>query len=415
MSKFYYALIAWFVVLIGLFYKQSTQQTPPTFIQTTTTAQATTPQLIKSDVSRTHLSVHSATLAHIRTHQDTMLMSAWFAGSREGAKDVQIYASFLPLADLQTMPKTPHHLWSEPMVILTPEELAQKSGTRIKKLGNPVLHQTNDGTIHLFVVATSYAGWAASKIYHLTSKDGKSFDFKQILPLSPFLNISHLVRVLPISLSDGGFYLPIYHEMAAKFEVILRFDEAGNLMGKMRPNGLTKTLQPSLAPISSTDCLMARRHRHSQPLLIQECTDGGQKWSTPTPTNVDNDNSSLNVIAINGTPYLIHNQRQADNTRFYLYLSQLHKQDGRINTTKTLLLDTADTGEVSYPTSLMVGEHLHIVYTHDRKSIRHIALNQAFIDEMVACQKMGKTPQYDDESTDAHVIHHSVKTPLICR
>lgn len=382
--------IVWLLALIltGVVRYQNIA-TPPQFVMSANGSQGAfeenTPFLIQSDVSRTTRSVHASTLAEIKVGDGRKLMTAWFQGSREGARDVEIYASFLTLQEpLGTSPT--QNLWSAPKSILTPQMLAEQSRTHIKKLGNPVLYQSRDGTIHLFVVATSYAGWAASKIYHLTSTTGEHFDFKQILPLSPFLNVSHLVRVPPVSLADGGFYLPIYHELANKFELILRFNKDGELIAKIRPNALTGLLQPALTPISKDDCVMARRHRHSAPLLIQECHQGGLVWDKPTPTNVNNDNNSLNLVHFNNTNYLIHNQTKDENSRYYLWLSKLTKNNNDFVVQKYLLLDTANTGEVSYPTTVTLGNEMHIVYTHDRQSIRHIVVNQSFLDKIGDCE-----------------------------
>lgn len=377
--------------------------TPPTSIQTAY-------DLIKSDIANTQNSVHAPTIAHIHRDNHTYLMSAWFEGSREGAKDVQIYAAFLDLHRLKqpfTDIKTPlsdsplsdnkpnhsqaiHRLWSSPKPILSRQQLATQSNMRIKKLGNPVLYQSTDSTIHLFVVATSYGGWAASKIFHLTSKTGDHFVLKQLLPLSPFLNVSHLVRTLPVTLDDGGFYLPVYHELIHKFELILRFDHQGNLIAKTRPNALKGKLQPALTTLSKNECLSASRHHHSEYMLIQYCTDGGINWHKPMITNIKNDNNSLNLLHADNQNYIIHNQRKNNNDRHDLWLSTInnhtknhHTKNNHTNHQFTVeplfLIDHADIGEVSYPSTIMADNHLHIVYTHDRNAIRHVMINKKLL------------------------------------
>lgn len=401
------AMGVWLVVFAGfLVYQLRHTPSPPTFLlkptQTKFLANVATdspisavpsPKFLKSDVSRTDTSVHASTLAYLEFNDlkpKRQLMAAWFAGSREGAKDVQIFAAFLDLDQALTPLNNGQVVnpWTTPKVILSPDILAKKSNTHIKKLGNPVLYQSADGTVHLFVVATSYAGWAASKIYHLTSKTGDDFVFKQILPLSPFLNVSHLVRAVPVTLADGGFYLPVYHEMWHKFELILRFDKAGNIIQKIRPNALKKTLQPAMTALSADECLMVRRHRHTTPMMIQHCYQGGLRWDLPYASHIDNDNNSPNVVNFHHTPYLVHNQPKKDATRYYLWLSKLVQQtDSRWLVEKKVLLDTASDvlHEVSYPTTLVLGDEVHIVYTHDRARIFHVVLNQEMVDNSPAC------------------------------
>lgn len=378
-TRFDWAMLAWLMALVALGAWQYQHLPAKPVFMVTKTALAETPQakFIRQTLPSTTLSVHSATLAHIDSQNQ--LMTAWFGGSREGAKDVQIYASWLDL-------DKPNAVWSAPKVIVSPQSLAAQSGTYIKKLGNPVLYQAQDGTVHLFVVATSYAGWAAAKIYHLTKpKDTRSDDefvFRQILPLSPLVNVSHLVRTPPVALADGGFYLPVYHELAHKFEVLLRFDNDGNLIQKIRPNHLTQRLQPTLVALNDSDCLMTARNRHSSPILIQKCHQGGLQWDNVITTTLNNDNNSLNIFSFDKNNYLTHNQSKNGNSRYALWLSHL---SGQFNITPFIELDYSDQSEVSYPTTLVVGDTVHIVYTYERTAIRHIAINNTFIKNAKAC------------------------------
>lgn len=183
----YYAAFLWLMVFImlGVWHYQALPSLPQFVENRSLTpvsklSSTTQPLLIQSILPNTAPSVHSATLAQIGQGQNRRLMAAWFGGSREGAKDVKIYASFLDLPDLESAKASAasKSFWSDPKVIVSPRSLEAQSGTYIKKLGNPVLYQTPDGVVHLFVVATSYAGWAAAKIYHLTSKNGDDFVFR---------------------------------------------------------------------------------------------------------------------------------------------------------------------------------------------------------------------------------------------
>lgn len=354
------------------------------------------PLLMQHDVSKTTASVHSATLAYIQNSQHNQLMAAWFQGSREGARDVQIYASFLNL----NQPDKAQ--WTEPKVIVNREILAQQSQIHLKKLGNPVLHQTSDGTIHLFVVGTSYGGWAVSRIFHLTSQTGQDFQFKQVLPLSPLTNISHLVRTPPVALQDGGFYLPIYHELAQKFEVLLRFNQQGELLGKIRPNPLVGALQPAVVATSEQDCISARRHNPAQLLQIQVCHQGGLKWEQPISANLYNYDNALNIIHFNQKNYVIHNQARAEKTRFELWLSELKQQGDGFLLDKQVLLAQANDAEVSYPTTLILGDDLHLVYTHDRQSIRHIYLNRALLAQYGNCWQQNKAVSIVKSANEIH-------------
>lgn len=407
------ALPLWLVALVvlGAWKYQQLPAKPAFVVADTASHTANQATLTKHTLPSPTLSVHSATLTHLQNEH--RLMTAWFGGSREGAKDVQIYASWLDL-------DKPNAVWSAPKVIVSRHNLARQSHTYIKKLGNPVLYQTQDGTVHLFVVATSYAGWAASKIYHLTqSKSQDEFVFRQILPLSPLVNVSHLVRTPPVALADGGFYLPVYHELAHKFEVLLRFDNDGNLIQKIRPNHLTQRLQPTLAALNDSDCLMTARNRHSSPILIQKCHQGGLQWDNAIATNLNNDNNSLNIFSFDKDNYLTHNQSKNGNSRYALWLSHL---SGQFNITPFIELDYSDQSEVSYPTTLVVGDTVHIVYTYERTAIRHIAINNTFIKNAKAClpnvaiigsNSTKPNAQYTTINSSKDINHLSVGTTSI--
>ena len=129
------------------------------------------------------------------------LLSAYFSGTKEGARDVKISAN---LFDSKI------NRWSEAFILLTKEELSHYSHEYIKKLGNPLLFLHED-KILLFVVGVSMGGWATSKIYQLESAlEPIRFKFARKLSLSPFLNLSHLIKNKPLNTTDGGFMLPLY-------------------------------------------------------------------------------------------------------------------------------------------------------------------------------------------------------------
>lgn len=315
-------------------------------------------------------SVHAATAARL---DDNHIEAMWFGGSREGAGDVSIFANRYSIVDRK---------WGEPRIVLTREMVMAKTNTYVRKLGNPVLFRGSDSKLHLFFVGTSFGGWGASRIYHFESLDGEEYQFKQILPLSPILNISHLVRAVPVNLEDGGFYLPIYHEMAKKFSVILRFDKTGNFISRILPNELKGVLQPSLAATAQEKCILTMRNypKPYKRLWLQSCSQSANKWQDPIQTNIENHNSSLNVAWFREKVLLIHNQKKGENSRYYLMLSKYSLGDNKVN--RTVLLDEASIeGEVSYPTTLIVGNEIHIFYTYDRSYIKHLILNDAWMEK----------------------------------
>lgn len=318
-------------------------------------------------------SVHSATLTRL---SDDRLLAMWFAGSGEGKPDVQIYGSIYNPSS---------NTWSEPISYLNRFRLKEDSKQFIKMLGNPTLFRSSLGEIHLFVVGVSFGGWATSKIYHYISKDdGASFEYKQRLDLGMLLNLSHLVRAQPIALQDGGFYLPIYHELADKYPIIVRFDKEGNVLDDIKTTSLSGQLQPSLLPLSSTECLAVFRNYYDKPMNMQYCFKGGLEWGKPFPSNIINEGNSIALFGIGEEVFLVHNTREKtpEESRGTLVLSQLIDNQWK----KLTILDVAQgkrergkSVEVSYPTAISDGEWIDIVYTYNRSHIAHIRFNTQWL------------------------------------
>ncbi|MDO7252605.1 exo-alpha-sialidase [Helicobacter cappadocius] len=372
MKKIYFILI---VILLGGWFSYLSYQVPKDKMDFQIAIKPipyTEPYFSKIDIPMPEgvASAHSATLTSL---ENGNLLAAFFAGSKEGAKDVKIYGSIYD---------SKKRFWSKPFVMLTREDLSKKSKQYIKKLGNPVLYRVKN-RIYLFVVGVSIGGWATSKIYELYSDEfspQKTLTYKQMLELSPFGNISNLVRSTPIALSDGGFILPIYHELADKYSLMVRFDSSGNVVSTNKPNNLHGQLQPTLAPLSHTKCLAVFRNKnvYQNTMFSQVCEDGGEKWLPPEKTNIKNYDNSANLIRFNKDIYLIHNtfNKSPGLERGTLTLSIMisPKQFRKITD-----LDYTTSAEVSYPTTITDGDNIDIVYTFNRKNIRHIRLNRSFL------------------------------------
>ncbi|WP_418904535.1 exo-alpha-sialidase [Helicobacter cetorum] len=336
------------------------------FIHNENISAQSTPYFSKLDIPKPKeaLMVHASSLISL---PNQTLLVAYFSGTREGAKDVKISAN---LYDFKT------NQWSKAFTLLTRELLSQKTHEYIKKLGNPLLfwHQNK---IILFVVGVSMGGWATSKIYQLESLSiDKPFQFIRSLHLSPFLNLSHLVRTKPLNTTDGGFVLPLYHELATQYPLLLKFDALAKPVQLLRPNSLNHQLQPSITPFKNCAIMAFRNHNFFDSLMLQTCTSF-KKWQPPITTNLKNLDDSLNLFNLNQTLYLIHNPDNPSLRRQELLLSQLTNP----STFHTLsVLDKSE--EVSYPSSIINDDFIDITYTYNRKMIRHIRFNLAYLNSL---------------------------------
>ena len=303
---------------------------------------------ISSLIAAPTKAVHSSTLVQTKRG----IMALFFGGTREGAPDVKIYQSFY---DERA------NSWSEPRSILDAPTLSKMSAKFIKKLGNPVAFRDKAGKIHFFVVGVSLGGWATSKIYQLEFDENLRPKFKRELQLGAFANFSHLVRTPAIALDDGGFILPLYHELARKYALVAFFDEKGDLLYTKRINTLKNQLQPSIIAdnVSGAECLVfLRNHKaYDSTAFLQACSGGGNYFLEPVATNLKNYDSS-SVLGLIFVDYkgitkseilLIHNDGDKGNRRSKLSLFWLKdKEKGEF-----VKLFTLDEGaEVSYPALL---------------------------------------------------------------
>ncbi|WP_441730934.1 3-deoxy-d-manno-octulosonic acid hydrolase subunit 2 [Helicobacter pylori] len=354
-----------FIVLFLIIMKR---QTPPyAFTRNQTLVTQNPPYFTQLTIPKPNdaLSVHASSLINLPNDN---LLSAYFSGTKEGARDVKISAN---LFDSKI------NRWSEAFTILTKEELSFYSHEYIKKLGNPLLF-LHDNKILLFVVGVSMGGWATSKIYQLESAlEPIHFKFVRKLSLSPFLNLSHLVRNKPLNTTDGGFMLPLYHELATQYPLLLKFDKHNNPRELLRPNALNHQLQPSLTPFKDCAVMAFRNHSLKDSLMLETCKTP-TAWQKPMLTNLKNLNDALNLINLNKELYLIHNPSDSSLRRKELLLSKLENS----NSFKTLkILDKAN--EVSYPSYSLNSHFIDIVYTYNRSHIKHIRFNMAYLKSLL--------------------------------
>lgn len=287
-------------------------------------AQASSTQTLAVPPSAPHMqpisnakqaSVHGATI----TSTADGWLAAWYGGTREGAKDVQIFTAnkAYGLADAidGDHTKTPEQQgtvahWQEPKALLSRTVLSKQLDRYIKKLGNPMLYTTADGKIWLFFVSVSVGGWAGSALNVMVSTDdGATFSAPRRLTTSPFFNVSTLVRNHPISLANGGMVLPIYHEFIGKFCELLWLDADGNIQNKQRLSWGRQTLQPSIvAKNGKTAAVFMRISAPKTHLEVAITHDSGRTFSPPEPINLPNANAAIDASLLpNGDWLLVYN------------------------------------------------------------------------------------------------------------
>ncbi|WP_090473913.1 sialidase family protein [Pseudomonas migulae] len=232
--------------------------------------------------------VHSSAVTAL---PDGSLMAVWFAGTREGASDVQVRSARF---DAKTGE------WGAEQVLATRDSTQQGTRKYIRKLGNPVIALAPDSRLWLFYVSVSMGGWAGSAVNVMVSDDfGRQWSEPRQLITSPFLNISTLVRSAPIFHTDGSIGLPIYHEFLGKFAEYLYLSADGDVIDKFRISRGTNSLQPTVVPLDGQRGIALLRYAGNthHRVLATRTEDAGQTWSEPYPLDPSNPNSSLAAVA----------------------------------------------------------------------------------------------------------------------
>jgi predicted neuraminidase len=324
-------------------------------------------------------SVHAASLIALK---DGAVRAFWFAGSREGAQDVVINtAVFDPQAAR----------WSAPTVVID-RVTAEKGLSRyIKKLGNPVPARMADGRMQLFFVTVSIGGWAGSSISTMISDDeGLTWGQPQRLITSPLINLSTLVKSPAIPFADGRLGLPAYHEWIGRFGEFLRI-EASQVIDKRRMSSGRGAIQPVVLLDSAQDASaffrQTRSSTQAKQIPVSETKDAGQSWVVAKDLEIPNPNAAIAALTLaNGTRLMVLNNIETARYRLVMVMREMNATQWTVVQVLEDDEPLADDQrrEFSYPSLVSAsGEDAHLVYTWDRKKIRHIYFPAAWFKQAV--------------------------------
>lgn len=351
--------------------------------------------------------VHAASMVEL---PDGRIRAFWFAGSREGAADVDIHSAVFD-------PASGH--WSPEVDVVSREQISRQWGRHVRKLGNAVPVLDDDGRMRLFVVAVSFGGWAASRLVVLESHDlGRTWTFDEALTTSPFMNISTLVKTPPVRYADGSVGLPVYHELIGKFGELLRLDQDNHVIDKERIGHGRKAIQPLIlvdSPRRATAYLRNESEDHSGMLYRSDTRNGGEDWTPLASAGVANPSAAVGGVALapghwllvancnrqerddlclqetldSGatwiTRYVFHDRRRwrAGNVDEPLFMSMIDQElDATLGDAHTALLRRrvehnkchASGCEFQYDYPYVIQARngdIHILYTWNKSAIRH--------------------------------------------
>lgn len=352
---------------------------------------------------------HAAFIEHL---QDGALACLWFGGTLEGKSDISIYGSVL-LPDASG--------WSASIRLSDDPDRSEQ---------NPVLWCDGAGDWHLFHTAQPSGNQdecalrARPIAFDGTLRGGAPRDLH--LPKGSFIRGRFVQR------KDGAWMMPVFrcisrpgqrwtgsHDTAA---VAISKDD-GRTWELSDVPGSIGSVHMTIVPLDGDHMVAFYRRRQSDFVHRSESLDGGFTWSAPAPTDVPNNNSSINVIRLqDGRLAMVCNPisaAQSTDRRASLY-DEIEEGDDRPDATggcapiwgvpraPLSLCVSTDTGktwplrsiiddspgsclsnnsvdgrnkELSYPYLLQGdGGELHVAYTYFRRAIKYVRLPAGWID-----------------------------------
>lgn len=230
------------------------------------------------------------------------LLCVWFAGTQEGMSDIHIYMSRLNKGEQE---------WSEAVRL-------SDDSTRSEQ--NPVLFPAPDGKLWLLYTAQKSGNQDTAIIrYRISEDNGYTWGAIETLFDTP----GTFIRQPIIVLDNGEWLLPIWYCYTSPGEkwtgnkdvsaVKISKDEGKTWEEYEVPNSLG-CVHMNIEKLEDGRLLALFRSRWADSIYSSYSTDNGRTWSEPTPTELPNNNSSIQFTKLNnGHLALVFNNMNAEN------------------------------------------------------------------------------------------------------
>ncbi len=239
--------------------------------------------------------------ANLHELADGTLLCTWFAGTQEGMADIFVLLS-------RRDPAT--GVWSEPQKM---SEDASRSEQ------NPILFQAPNGPLWLIWTAQISGNQETAIVRRRLSEDG-GLTWGPIDTL--FDEVGTFVRHPPAVLSNGDWVFPVWycitqpgekwignHDVSA---VMISCDQ-GRTWSRHDVPQSTGAVHMNVHQLADGTLLGLFRSRWADNIYASRSTDLGRTWSVPTPTELPNNNSSIQYIRLaSGELALVYNPINAE-------------------------------------------------------------------------------------------------------
>jgi predicted neuraminidase len=238
------------------------------------------------------------------TLPDGRLGCVWFGGTQEGVPDISVWFSTLAPGAEE---------WSAPR---------QLSDDPTRSEQNPILFPTPDGDLWLLYTAQHAGNQDTAEVRRRISTDsGQSWGPVETL-FPPSETGGVFVRQPPVVLSSGRWIIPIFRCLSVPGRkwvgdlddsAVMISDDAGVTWRQVLLPGSTGCVHMNVQELGNGTLLALFRSRWADAIYASRSSDGGQTWDEPAPTELPNNNSSIQYVRLaDGRLALIYNHRRAE-------------------------------------------------------------------------------------------------------
>lgn len=265
-----------------------------------TTATADTPTLHPDGVLRVHPEKgRRETLLpppHIQNHAanltvlpDGSLACVWFSGTQEGVADISVWFSSLGSGDTA---------WTAPVQM-------SDDGTRSEQ--NPVLHVRGDGEIWLLWTSQHAGNQDTARVQRRISPDGGTTWGSAHTMLAETPQAGVFIRQPLAVLPTGRLLLPIFYCVRTPgekwvgnhdYSAVMISDDAGSTWREVVVPESTGCVHMNIGRLADGTLVALFRSRWADAIYRSVSTDDGESWSEPQPTELPNNNSSIQFVVL---------------------------------------------------------------------------------------------------------------------